>query len=71
MKKHLDCVNVCAVLHNYLLIQNDDGTKVFCKIDGCTSDMDADDGFNHPISDSQSNDTRRRQPTQHFAKNFF
>ena len=71
MKKHLDCVNVCSVLHNHLLTQNDDGTKVFCENDGCASDVDANDEWNHPISNSQTNHTRRRQLTRHFAENFF
>ena len=71
MKKHLDHINIRAVLHNFLLTLNDDGTKIFYEPDGYASDVDADNELNHPISDSQSNDTRRRQPTQHFAKNFF
>ena len=68
MKKYLNYINVCAVLHNFLLTLNDDGTKFFYEPDGYASDVDADNELNHPINDSQSNDSRRRQLTQYFAE---
>ena len=71
MKNYLDHANVCTTLYIFLLMQNDDGTKVLCENDCHASDMDADDELNRPISDSQSNGTMHRQPSQCFVEKFF
>ena len=68
MRKFLNCINVCAILHNFLLIEKDEGTELFHEEDGHASDTDADDELNRPVSASQSDDTRRRQLTQCFAQ---
>ena len=65
VKFFLDYVTICAVLNNFLLLENDEGTEVFYEDDGCTSDVDADDELNCPVNSTQS---RRSQLKQHWAE---
>ena len=58
------------MLHNFLLNGNDEGNEVIYEDDVCTSDLDADNELNEPISESQRNDVRSLKLTQCFAQYF-
>ena len=68
--KNLNYINVCAVLHNFLLMENESG-EMFYEDDGYTSDLDADNELNHPVGDQESHATRRSQLTAYFAESSF
>ena len=38
-EKMLDCVTICAILHNFLLLENDECTEVFYEDDDYTPDL--------------------------------
>ena len=70
MCKILNYINVCAVLHNFLLMENESG-EMFYEDEGYTSDLDADNELNHPVGDQESHTKRRSQLTVHFAESGF
>ena len=67
-RKFLNHINVCAVLHNFLLVKKNEGTESLYEEDGCASDTDDDNELSRPIGAAQINDARRRQLTQCFAE---
>ena len=68
MKKFLNHIKVCAMLHNFLLMQNDEGTEIFDDDDAYGSDIDSDNELNSPVNPNQSGDTRLKQLTECWAE---
>ena len=62
----MNYVNVCAILHNFLLVEKDEVTEIFYEDYGCVSDVDAGNELNRLVGAAQSNDTRRRKLNQCF-----
>ena len=67
MRKTLNYIITCAVLHNHLLSENESG-DTFYEYDGCASDLDADDELDYPIGVGNTKDARRIQLTNYFAE---
>ena len=68
MKNNLDCITICAALHNFLLLENDEGTEAFNEDDGHASDADAENELNFPVDSTQSKGTMRSQLKQCWAE---